>query len=214
MGEVGHLENMETRSELNMKKKLKKKREIVIHALPVSTWTHIVEQFFLEKNTKCDLFFSAAAAPESKEKKLPRKKNPILETSAPTTSTPSAASTPHPATSATTSATAAIRLLARLVLRLWLVVYKQRVERQAVGQDIMTDCRATNVDRVERDWVSSLRSHFHSTQSGVHLRRNRRNSAVQNGAFAPSVQGLDVMHYIYIALKRHSARALSEKKRR
>lgn len=86
------------------------------------------------------------------------------------------------ATTRTTTATA-VCLLARLVLGLWGVINKQGIERQAVGKNVVADCRAANVDGIKRNGVTALRCHLDGAERGVHLRGDGCNSSVENCAY-------------------------------
>lgn len=105
------------------------------------------------------------------------KKRKSLETTPPPTAT-----TTTPGTPATSTAAAPVCLLAGLVLRLGGVVHEQSVQRQAVGEDVITDRGATDVDGVQRDRVTALGGHFHGAEGSVHLRGDRGDGAVENSA--------------------------------
>lgn len=96
---------------------------------------------------------------------------------------PPAPTTATPASPATAATTASVCFLAGLVLRLGGVVHEQSIERQAVGEDVVADCGATDVDGVERDGVTALGGHLDGSEGGVHLRGDGGNGAVENGAW-------------------------------
>lgn len=104
-------------------------------------------------------------------------KEKALESTAPT------AATTAPASSATTATTASVCLLAGLVLWLGSIVHEQGIERQTVGEDVVADCGATDVDGVEGERIAALGGHLDGAEGGVHLGRDRRNGAVKNGAW-------------------------------
>lgn len=101
-----------------------------------------------------------------------------LETTATATTTRTASATSGPAT----APAAAVCLLAGLVLGLGGVIHEQGVERQAVGEDVITDCRTTNVDGIQRNGVAALGGHLDGAEGGVHLRGDRCDGAVENCA--------------------------------
>lgn len=98
--------------------------------------------------------------------------------------TAATATTTAPATSATsTTATPTIRLLSGLILGLGGVVHQQSVEGQAVGKDVVSDSRATDVDGVQGYRITALGSHLYCSEGGVHLRRDGGDGAVENRAW-------------------------------
>jgi hypothetical protein len=99
-----------------------------------------------------------------------------LETTATATTTTTAPATSGPAT----APAAAVCLLASLVLGLGGVIHEQGIERQAVGKNVIADCRAANVDGIQRNGVTALGGHLDGSEGGVHLRGDRCNGAVEN----------------------------------
>jgi len=109
----------------------------------------------------------------------------------PTSSTPASSSRPTPSSRSTPgcSPSPPVLLLPRLVLRLRRVVNQQRIQRQRVRQDVIPDRAPTDVDRVQtyrlarRARVTAvLRRHLDRPQRRVHLRRHRRDGAMDYGA--------------------------------
>jgi hypothetical protein len=112
---------------------------------------------------------------------LSERKDVLINLEATTTAT---TTPPASATSAhATAPAAAVCLLAGLVLRLGGVIHKQSVEGQAVGEDIITNCRTTDVDGIQRDGVAALGGHLNGSEGGVHLRRDGCDGAVENCAY-------------------------------
>lgn len=106
------------------------------------------------------------------------------------TSTPAATTTTSATTRPATAPAAAFCLLAGLILGLGGVIHEQSVEGQAVGEDVITDCGATNVDGIERDRVAALGGHLDGSEGGVHLRRDGCDRAVENCAYRNCVVSL------------------------
>lgn len=88
--------------------------------------------------------------------------------------------TTAPATSPATAASATVGFLAGLVLGLGRVVDEQRVERQRVRQDKVSDRGTADVHCVETDGVLTANRHLDGAKGCVHLWRDRGNGAVDN----------------------------------
>ncbi|TPX15644.1 uncharacterized protein E0L32_004342 [Thyridium curvatum] len=125
------------------------------------------------------------ARPTSISPPIERTTHPPLRPAPPAAHAPAPPAAHAPAAAAAPAA-AVGDLLARLVLGLGRVVDEQRVERQAVGQDEVADRAAANVHRVERDRVLAPGRHLDVAQRRVHLRRDRGDGAVDDGACCPS----------------------------
>lgn len=112
----------------------------------------------------------------------------FLEAS-PTTPSPP---TPEPTTTTTSTSTSRSSppsastpisdLLPSLILRLRRVIDQQRIQRQRVRQDVVSDSRTTDIDRVERDGVAAFGCHFDGAESGVHLGGDGGDGTVEDGA--------------------------------
>lgn len=101
--------------------------------------------------------------------------------SAPEPSSPSTPA-PPPGSAPATAPAAVSGLLAGLVLRLGRIVDEEGVEGKGVGEDVVADGGAADVDRVEGDWVAAARGHFDGAQGGVHLRGDGGDGAVEDGS--------------------------------
>lgn len=96
-------------------------------------------------------------------------------------STPSPSPTTSSATSSnTTAASTTLCFLARLVLGLRLVVDEEGIQGQTVGENVVPDRGAADVNCVEGDGVAALGGHLDGAQGGVHLRRDGGDGAVEN----------------------------------
>lgn len=95
--------------------------------------------------------------------------------------TPASASSPSRST-ASTSCTSPIRcLFPRFVLRFRRVVDEESIQGERVGEDVVSDGRAADVDGVEADGVAALGRHFDSAEGGVHLGGDGGDGAVEDG---------------------------------
>ena len=109
--------------------------------------------------------------------------NMLEASSAPTTSATPESSPPSAPTPRSTASTAISDLLPCLILRFWRIVYEQVIERKRVGEDVVADRRATDVDGVEGDRVSSALGHLDRPKRGVHLGGDGGDSAVDDRAY-------------------------------
>lgn len=105
----------------------------------------------------------------------------------PTSSTPASSSRPTPSSRSTPgcSPSPPILLLPRLVLRLRCIIDQQRIQRQGIRQYIVPNRAPPNIDRIQTyrlarapRTTSVLRRHLHRPQRSVHLRRYRRDCAM------------------------------------
>ena len=99
------------------------------------------------------------------------------------TATTTATTAPSTTRTTTTTTASAVRFLARLVLRLGRVVDQQRIEGQTIGQDVVANRGATDVDGVEGDGVAAFGGHFDRAEGGVHLGGDGGDGAVEDGAY-------------------------------
>lgn len=110
-------------------------------------------------------------------------------------STTTATATTAPSTTRTTTTTtaSAVGFLARLVLGLGRVVDQQRIEGQTIGQDVVADRGATDVDGVEGDGITAFGGHFDRAEGGVHLGGDGGDGAVEDGAYYGQIYGSRVL---------------------
>lgn len=130
-----------------------------------------------------------------RKQKRDRKKREISFLETPTTTTTAAASTATTTTSSSSSTTTgpaaagattpstALCLFPSLVLGLRLIVDQQGIQRKTVGEDEVSDSRATDIDRVQRDRVAALGGHLDCSQSRVHLWRHRGDCTGEDGSY-------------------------------
>lgn len=107
---------------------------------------------------------------EEKKSKKENLKPPSSSSSSP----PPSSSPPHSTTPAP------ISLLSRLILRLRLIVHEQRIQRQTVGEDIVSDRGASDIDSIKGDGLAAFRCHFHGAQGRVHLWADCDDGAVED----------------------------------
>lgn len=98
-----------------------------------------------------------------------------LKPPAATSATSSSEASPPSGTSTTTStpSTTSIRdLLPSFVLWLWRIIDQKGIQRQGIGEDVVSNGRSTEIDCIEGYWVSATLGHLDCAQRCIHLRRN------------------------------------------